>query len=105
MSQDLPNGASGNTTPALNGYHDFANKLVNGNYILDADLEDELYDVLYNEETSDFLPKLSEFQAADLCQFSRRLSLIRLRAILVFHINVNTKQRTNQQPQLERKIP
>ena len=66
------------------------NLLVGGNYILDADLEDELYDVLYNEETSDFLPKLSEFQAAGLCQFSRRLSLIRLRATYFNNTRINT---------------
>ena len=49
MSQDLPGNAEASGAPTVVECYDCANELVSGNYILDADLEDDLYDVLDNE--------------------------------------------------------
>ena len=47
MSQDLPGNTETGGAPTVGECHHFANELVYGNYILDADLEDKLYDVLH----------------------------------------------------------
>ena len=67
MSQDPPGNAEASGEPTVAECYNYANELVGRNYILDTDLEDDLYDVLDDEEEiNDFPPNSSEFEAADM---------------------------------------
>ena len=67
MSQDPPGNAEASGVPTVARCYNYANEVVGGKYILDADLEDDLYDVLDDEEeTNGFPPNLSEFEAANM---------------------------------------
>ena len=67
MSQDPPGNAEASDEPTVAECYNYANELVGRNYILDTDLEDDLYDVLDDEEeANNFPPNLSEFETVDL---------------------------------------
>ena len=90
MSQDPPGNAEASGVPTVAKCYDYANELVGGNYILDADLEDDLYDVLNDEEeTNDFPPNLSEFEAADM-SIQPQITIDKLGATYFNNTKMNT---------------